>query len=82
MGALIVWGGDGFESLLASGVPNLELDSAAAWFKGSDFEVDTDCWEEAVWIEGYLSLKMLSENLRSKLDFPTDEFPMRRSLKR
>jgi hypothetical protein len=82
MGTLIVRGGDGFESLLASGVPNLELDGAAAWLKCSDFEVDTDSWEEAISIEGYLSLKMLSENLRSKLDFPTEEFPMRRSLKR
>jgi hypothetical protein len=33
-------------------------------------------------MKGYLSLKMLSENLRRRLDFPTEELPMRRSLKR
>ena len=33
-----------------------------------------------IWSKKYLSLKILSENLRSKLDLPTEEFPMSKSL--
>jgi hypothetical protein len=47
MSSLVVRGGDGFEPLLTSGVPDLELDGAAAGLESSDFEVNADGWEEA-----------------------------------
>lgn len=46
MGAFVVGGGDGFESLLAGGVPDLELDGVSASLEGSDFEVDADGGQE------------------------------------
>jgi hypothetical protein len=80
--ALVVGGSDGFEAFLAGSVPDLELDGAPAGLEGADLEVYADGGEEAGWGEGYLSLKMLSENLRRRLLFPTEELPMSSSLKR
>ena len=82
MSALVVGGGDGLEPLLPSSVPDLELDCGTVGIESSNLEINTNGGQEATSEERYLSLKMLSENLRRRLDFPTEEFPMSRSLKR
>jgi hypothetical protein len=58
--ALVVAASDGLEALLASGVPDLELDCLAIDINSSDFlqgrlaregatyEVDANCWHEVV----------------------------------
>ena len=79
---LVIRGSDGLESFLTSSVPDLKLDSAASAFEGANFEVDTDGGEEAKWLGGYLSLKMLSEKRRRRELLPTEELPIRSSLKR
>jgi hypothetical protein len=82
VGSLVVGGGDGLEPFLAGSVPDLQLDGASSRLEGPDLEVDADRGQETTSLEPYLSLKMLSENLRRRLLFPTEEFPMRSSLKR
>lgn len=47
VGTLVVGGGNGFESLLSSGVPDLEFDGAAVQVEGANLEVDSDGGEEA-----------------------------------
>ena len=82
MGSLVVWSCDRLKPFLASSIPNLKLDGASSRLESSDFEVNTDGGQETKSRNRYLSLKMLSENLSNRLDFPTEEFPMSRSLKR
>ena len=82
MGSFVVGSSDGFESFLSSGIPDLQLDSAASGLESANFEVVADGGEEAGWGRRYLSLKMLSENLRRRLLLPTEELPMSSSLKR
>lgn len=48
VGASVVAAGDGAETLLASSVPNLELDLDSADGNGPDLEVDTDRRDEGV----------------------------------
>ena len=47
VGALVVGSGDGFESLLSGGVPDLKFDGVSSSFEGSDLEIDTDGGQEA-----------------------------------
>jgi hypothetical protein len=48
MGTLVIGAGDGFKSFLTGSVPNLKLDGFGAQFEGSDFEIDSDGWKEAL----------------------------------
>ena len=48
MSSLVVTAGDGLESLLAGGIPNLELDGLAVDVDCSNFEVDSDGRHEVV----------------------------------
>lgn len=45
-GASVVSGGDGAETLLAGGIPDLEFNALAVEFDGADFEVDSDGGDE------------------------------------
>eukprot|EP00356_Strombidium_inclinatum_P002656 CAMPEP_0170478604 /NCGR_PEP_ID=MMETSP0208-20121228/73_1 /TAXON_ID=197538 /ORGANISM="Strombidium inclinatum, Strain S3" /LENGTH=110 /DNA_ID=CAMNT_0010750893 /DNA_START=364 /DNA_END=696 /DNA_ORIENTATION=+ len=45
---LVVAGGDGLESLLASSIPDLELNGLAVDVDGSDLEIDTDGGHEVL----------------------------------
>lgn len=45
-GTSIVSCGDGTETFLASGIPDLQLDAFAFQFNCADFEVDADCRDE------------------------------------
>jgi len=90
VGALIITAGDGLESLLSSGIPDLQFYCFAIHVNSSNFEIDSDCWHEVV-IENivlkntnfcYFYLLVLTANLKSSDDFPTPEFPIRSTLKR
>jgi len=90
VGALIITAGDGLESLLSSGIPDLQFYCFAIHVNSSNFEIDSDCWHEVV-IENivlkntnfcYFYLLVLTANLKSRDDFPTPEFPIRSTLKR
>ena len=48
VGSLVVGRGDGLESLLAGGVPDLQFHGLSLEVEGSDFEVDSDGREEAL----------------------------------
>lgn len=48
MSSFVVSGSDGFELFLTCGVPDLEFDNTASCFKCSDFEVDSNGWQEAL----------------------------------
>ena len=51
LGSAEVGGGDGAESFLACGIPDLEFDPFVIDFNVFDFEVDSDCGDEG-WGEG------------------------------
>ncbi len=44
--SFVVRSSDGFESLLSSSVPNLELDGISSSFEGSNFKINSDGWQE------------------------------------
>ena len=48
MGALVITAGDGLESLLACGIPDLQFYRLAVDINSSNFEIHTDCWHEVV----------------------------------
>ena len=48
VGALVVARRDGLESLLASGVPNLQLADLLVDVDGADFEIDANCGHEVL----------------------------------
>ena len=48
MSSLVVAGGDGLESLLASGIPNLKLANLLINVDRTDLEIDTDCRHEVL----------------------------------
>ena len=66
----------------------LQYPRFGAWLYFLQFR-KSGSWNQHQWLvrnlitlQKYLSLKMLSENLSKRLDLPTDELPMRRSLNR
>ena len=87
MGAFVVAGGDGFETFLTGCVPDLKFDYFTVDFVVSDFEIDTNCWHEAVRERIILKIDvkkiwLLTANLTKREDLPTPEFPIRSTLKR
>lgn len=85
--SLVVAAGDGLESLLTSGIPNLQLDGLAVNLDGSDFLRTRLAREGALtkstpMVGMKLSVNTSSANLSSNEDFPTPEFPMSSTLKR
>ena len=48
VGTLIITAGDGLESLLTSGIPNLQFDLLSVHVDRSDFEVHSDCGHEII----------------------------------
>ena len=82
MSSFVVGGSDGLEPLLPCSVPDLQLNRASSRLEGPDLKVDSNRGKETELNQRYLSLKMLSENLRRRLDLPTEELPMSSSLNR
>ena len=48
MGALVITAGDGLESLLARGIPDLQFYGFAVDINCSNFEIYPNCWHEIV----------------------------------
>ena len=48
VGALVITAGDGLESLLSSGIPDLQFYCFAVDINSSNFEIYTNCWHEVV----------------------------------
>lgn len=48
VGTLVITTGDGLESLLSSGIPDLQFYSFAVHVNSSNFEINTNCWHEVV----------------------------------
>jgi len=87
MSALVVAGGDGLETFLASSVPNLKLDCLAVYLIVPNLEVDSDGGHKAVIEDIILSVrlaekKVLTANLTRSEDLPTPELPISSTLKR